>query len=170
VSAVPIKLSAISIADSFWRSDPMRLLDNDNDQFFHSELTRIEQQMSSSTKLSQMFMHSRENLFLSEILFQSVDFRFLRWRHPQLLSEALQRSPEAMAMAAVHWAEFSNLFYISQGHPIPDLPQYVEIQEALGIYGRSPIERAVRKFKRRLAKYANTFLHRIFGTIGPYEP
>jgi hypothetical protein len=73
-------------------------------------------------------------------------------------------------MAAVHWAEFSNLFYISQGHPIPDLPQYVEIQEALGIYGRSPIERAVRKFKRRLAKYANTFLHRIFGTIGPYEP
>jgi hypothetical protein len=65
--------------------------------------------MSSSTNLSQRFLHSRENMFRSEIVLQSVDFRFLRWRHPQLLSEALRRSLETRGMAASHWTEFEIL-------------------------------------------------------------
>jgi hypothetical protein len=148
----------------------MYSLDDENVQFFNSELTRVELERSSSTNLSQMYLHSEENLFLSEILFRRVDFRFLRWRHPLLLLEALRRSPETIAMAALLWAEFSNLFYIGRGRPVPDLPQYVEIQEGLGIYGRSPIERSLRKFKRRFAKHANVFLNKMFGTVGPHDP
>lgn len=109
-----------------------------------------------------MFLHSRENMFLAEILLQTMDFRFLRWRHPELLSEAPQRSSETVEMAASQWVDFSNLFYISQGRPAPDLPLYVEIQEGLGIYGCGLIERFVRKLKR-LAKRLNVFLDRLFG-------
>jgi hypothetical protein len=169
VSAMPIKLSAIGIAESFFRSDPMYSLDIQNAHFFQTELTRIERQKSSSTKLSQMFLHSREHMFLYEILSQNVDFRFLRWRHSQLLVEALQRSSETIAMAASEWDEFCNFFYISRGYPVPDLLLYVEIQEALGIYGRWWIERVLRMFKRRLAKQMNVISDRIFGTSLPSE-
>lgn len=169
VSAVPIKLSAIGIAESFFRSDPMYSLDPKNAHFFLAELTRIEQQKSSLTKLSQMFLHSREHMFLYEILSQSVNFRFLRWRHSQFLAEALQRSSKTIAMAASEWDEFSNFFYISRGYPIPDIPLYVEIQEALGIYGKWWIERAIRMFKRRLAKQINVISDRVFGTLLPPE-
>src|SRR5947207_164744 len=103
VSAMPIKLSAIGIAESFFRSDPMYSLDLRNAHFFQTELTRIEQQKSSLTKLSQMFLYSREHMFLYEILSQSVSFRFLRWRHSQLLTGALQRSSETIALAASEW-------------------------------------------------------------------
>lgn len=84
VSTMPIKLSAIGIVESFFRSDPMYSLDPQNAHFFQAEVTRIEQQKSSLTKLSQLFLHSREHMFLYEILSQSVNFRFLRWRHSQL--------------------------------------------------------------------------------------
>jgi hypothetical protein len=169
VPAVPIKLSAIGIAESFFRSDPMYSLDLQNAHFFQSELTRIEQQKSSLTKLSQMFLHSQEHTFLYEILSQSVNFRFLRCRHSQLLAEALRRSSETIAMAASEWEEFSDFIYISRRYPVPDLPLYVEIQEALGIYGRCWIERTIRMFKRRLAKQINVISDRIFGTSLPSE-
>jgi hypothetical protein len=52
VSAVPIKLLAIgNIAEFFFLSDPTYSLGLQNAHFFQSELTRIERQKSSSTKL-----------------------------------------------------------------------------------------------------------------------
>jgi hypothetical protein len=163
VAALPIKLSQISIADSFWRSDPIYSLNSKNVEFFQFELSRIEQQTSSSTNFSQMFLHSRENMFLCEILLQTVDFRFLKRRHPQLLSEALEHSPENIATAASLWTEFAE-FYSSLDESVPDLPLYVEIQESLGIYGRGPIERAVRKLVRRVRKRLMVLIERFFGT------
>ena len=144
-------------------------LNKENVQFFQTELIRIEQQTSPSSNLSHMLLHSREHMFLREILLHCVDFQFLKLRHPELLSEALERSSENMAVAASLWAEFSNMFYTSRGLSVPDLPLYVEIQEGLGIYGRGCIERFVRKIKRKFAKSLNVFLDKFFSRSRPPE-
>jgi len=146
----------------------MYSLNKENAVFFQTELSRMEQ-TTSSTNLSQMLMHSRENMFLSEVLLRSADFRFLRWRHSEILSKALRRSSENMAMASSQWGEFSNLFYISRGRPVPKIPLYVEIQEGLGVYGRGPLERFLRKCRRGLEKRLNVWLDKVFGPSGPPE-
>jgi hypothetical protein len=169
VSAIPINLSVISLAESFWRSDPRYLLNKENIQFFQTELSRIEQQTPSSRNLSHMLLHSEEHMFLQEILLHLKDLQFLKLRHPELLSTALERSSKNMAIAASLWAEFSNLFYTSQGLPVPDLPLYVEIKEGLGIYGHGFIERFLRKFKRKLTKSLNVFLDKLFNRSGSPE-
>jgi hypothetical protein len=162
VSGVPINLAAVSLAESFFRSDPRYLLDKENVQFFQTELIRLEQQTSSPSNISHMLLHSREHMFLREILFHCQGFRFLEMRYPDLLSEALERSSKNMAIAASLWAEFSNTFYISQDLPVPDLPLYVEIQEGLGLYGHGTIEQFIRKIKRKLTKSLNIFLDKLF--------
>ena len=131
------------------------------------ELIRIERQTSSSRKLSPILLYSHEHMFLREILLHCVDFQFLKLRYPELLSEALERSPENIAMAASLWVEFSNTFYISQGLPVPDLPLYVEIQEGLGIYERGSIERFIRKIKGKVAKSLDILLDKLSGRSGP---
>jgi len=72
-------------------------------------------------------------------------------------------------MAGSLWAEFSNLFYASRGRQVPVLPLFVEIQVGLGVYGRGPIEKCLRKFKRRLAKRLNVFLDKLYSPSGPPE-
>jgi hypothetical protein len=74
-----------------------------------------------------------------------------------------------MEIAASLWAEFSNLFYTSRGRQVPELPLFVEIQDGLGVYGRGPIEKCLRKFKRRFAKGLNVLLDKLFGPSGPPE-
>jgi hypothetical protein len=74
------------------------------------------------------------------------------------LAETLQGSSETIAMATSEWDEFSNFFYISRGYPIPGLPLYEEIQEALGIYGKWWIERTIRMLKRNLQSKLTLFL------------
>jgi hypothetical protein len=119
----------------------------------------MEEKTSRSTNFSQMLLHTRENMFLSDILLQGVKLETLRWSHPEILSNALQWSSENMEMAASLWAEFSNLFYTSRGRQVPELPLFVEIQEGLGVYGRGPIEKCLRKF--------NVLLDKLFGPSGP---
>ena len=133
MGAVPIKLSAISIAEfplAAGSGIKFKL-----DKLFQQKLTCIEREGSSSTKLSQMFLHSKENSFLVDILRFGHSFKTLRKNHPELLTEALQRSPENLAGAASEWRAFVDEFYGNQGIPVSDYPQYVEIQEALGMYG-----------------------------------
>ena len=38
-------------------------------------------------------------------------------------------------MAASEWEEFIDEFFRDRGRSLPDLPQYMEIQEGFGIYG-----------------------------------
>jgi hypothetical protein len=49
VGAVPLRLSAISIAQSFFPEESGIKLDGNLDEFFKQELSRIEQERSSST-------------------------------------------------------------------------------------------------------------------------
>ena len=52
-------------------------------------------------------------------------------------------------MAAAEWKAFLDEFYGSQGL-MPDWPQYVE--ESLGLYGRAPAERNLRRLKRNVQR------------------
>jgi hypothetical protein len=171
VSGVPINLSAVSLAESFWRSDPRYSLNKENFEFFQTELSRIEQKTSSASNFSDMLLHSREHMFLREILVHYQGISFLKQRYPEIVSEALERSPKNIAIAASLWAEFSNTFYISRGRPIPDIPLYVEIQEGLGMYERGSIQRFVRRIKEKLTKSLSVLLDKLLGRPGtPKKP
>lgn len=154
VLAVPLKLSAISIGESMIGERPTIRLDSKQDRLFQEELYNIEQERRSSNELSQMFLHSVENKLLFEILRprEGSDFVLLRKKYPQLFAEALRRSSQALAFAASEWNAFADETFRNQGLPVPDWPQYVEIQEGLGLYGRSSMERLLRKFKRLIQR------------------
>jgi hypothetical protein len=85
---------------------------------------------------------------LFDVLRYGDSFTELRRNHPDLLTWALHRSREKIDMAASEWKAFLEEYFIHKGLPVPDSPQYVEIQEALEIYRRSQFERAFQKLKR----------------------
>jgi hypothetical protein len=84
----------------------------------------------------------------------------LERRHPRILKEALHRSTETLAMATAEWKTFSDEVYGNRGLAVPDLPEYVEIQETLGLYGRTQLERTLRKMRRKLQRRWNLLFHR----------
>ena len=155
VGAVPLKFSAISITESFFPEGLEILgckLDNNLDELFQQELRCLEQEKSSSTEWSQMFLHSRENRFLFDILRMGRSFLELGEIYPDLLIQALRRFSENLRLAASEWRAFSAESYLDKNLTIPEYPDYVEIQEALGICGRSKLERWFRKLKRNALK------------------
>jgi hypothetical protein len=72
--------------------------------------------------------------------------------------EALERSSENIARAALLWTEFCNTFFTSQNRVVPDLPLFVEIQEGLDDHGHGSLGRWIRKIQRKLRKGLNIFL------------
>jgi hypothetical protein len=108
-----------------------------------------------------MFLKSRENSFLYDILNWGFNLPYLQQKYPELLAEALRRTPETLSLAAYEWKIFADVYFRQGNRTVPDLPIYVEIQEALGIYGRSRLERAFRQIKRRAQKHLNVLLNGI---------
>ena len=169
MAAVPLKLSAISIAQTFFPEHLQKLglkLDIKLDALFRQELSRIEWEKSSSIQWSQMFLHSKENRFLFDILRLSHNLSTLQKDYPDLLAETLYRSSETLNLAKSEWTSFANEFYINSGLQVPEYSQYVEIQEALGLCGRSPFERILRRLKRNGLKRWNVFVDKIWPKIG----
>ena len=168
VAAVPLKLSTISIAQSFFPEDIQKLglkLDTKLDVLFQQELSRIEWERSSSTQWSQMFLHSKENQFLFNMLRFGHPLSTLRKDYPDLMAEALYRSSETLALAESEWKAFVDDYYIASGLQLPAYPQYVEVQEALGLYGRSQFERTLRRLKRNGLKRWNMFVDKIWPKV-----
>jgi hypothetical protein len=90
---------------------------------------------SSSTTWSRMFLDSMENEFLSHILLERTleYFAFFQRNYPKLIAEATHWSPESLEAAASQWNMFTKLFR-DNGIPVPDCPQYVEIQRSGNIW------------------------------------
>ena len=137
------------------------MLNSTQAQLFQDELTRIEQEKSSSSEWSQMFLHSRENMFLHDIL-KGEGFPVFQQKYPELLMEALHRSAETLTLAASEWKAFVEDFFRDKGRAVPDSPLYVEIQEGIGIYGGSSFERFVRRLKGTAQKRGNVFLDKLW--------
>jgi hypothetical protein len=146
-------LSGISIAETLIDREWSGLeLDPEVDDLFKQELHRLELENSSSSNWSQMFLHSRQNLFVFDILRIGYSFTKLKEIHPDIFSEALARTSIRIEQAAAEWKSFAQEKYLSKGLVIPDYPQFVQIQEALGLYGRSKLERALRRIKSSIRK------------------
>jgi hypothetical protein len=132
---------------------------------FEQELARIEEERSGSNELSQLFRDSEENQVLSAFLTRARSLPNLQLEHPKVINEALRRTPETLVMAAAEWKTFSDEFYGNQGLTLPDWPQYLEIQESLGLYGRTPAERNFRRLKRNVQRRASIFVYGILEVI-----
>jgi hypothetical protein len=152
IGAVPLKLSAISIAESFVTFGSGYKLDPEMDDLFRQELHRIEEENSGTTKWSQMFSYSRENVFLFDILRLGFDFISLRKNHPDYLAEALRRNPDTLSRAATEWKIFTQEKYFDYNLSVPNYPLFIEIQEALGLSGKSKLERLFRRIRRNTQK------------------
>jgi hypothetical protein len=94
------------------------------------EFERLEYKDSSSNGLSELYSQSHETRFLLHLLCLCWNFSQLKEYFPEIMTEAAREDP---ADIAVEWQIFANEFYLSRGNPVPDWPQYVEIQERLGI-------------------------------------
>ena len=152
VYLAPLKVASVSIADSLFQTDPHIRLAPEQAEYFQEELTRIEYERSGLNEISQQFLLSSENVVLSEFLTRAISLPGLHQDYPRVLREALRRTPETVALAASEWKAFSVEHYLRKGLPIPEWPKYIEIQESLGLYGRTPRERNMRKLKRRMQK------------------
>lgn len=161
--AVPLKLSAISIEETITCEPQTAKLNEMQIQMFLDELTRIEQNNRGTNELAQLFRQSTENKFLFDILRPRPEFTFqkLRRQYPRLMADALRRSKQSIDLAASQWNIFTTEMYTDRGQPIPDWPQYIEIQEGLGLYGRSRLERVGRKLKRRAQKWLDILWDKI---------
>jgi hypothetical protein len=122
------------------------------DDLFQQELRRIEQEKSSSTEWSQMFHHSKENHFMAVILRWGYELPRLQQVYPDLLAKALERSPERIARAVSEWKAFTDELYLSKG-PVPNYPEYMEIQEAIEKYKRSNLVRMIQVAQRDLMTF-----------------
>jgi hypothetical protein len=161
VYLAPLKVASVSIADSLFQTDPHIRLAPEQAEYFQEELTRIEYERSGLNEISQQFLLSSENVVLSEFLTRAISLPGLHQDHPRVLREALRRTPETVALAAAEWKAFSEEHYLRKGLSIPEWPQYIEIQESLGLYGRTPRERNMRKLKRRMQKGFFMFVYGI---------
>lgn len=170
VLPAPLKVASISIGDKLFQTNPRVTLASDQDMHFRKELRRIEQERSNSSWLSRLFMDSEENRFLSDILTRGRSFRNIQEHHPRILQEAIGRTPQTIAMAAAEWNAFAKEFYTGQGLPVPDWPQYIEIQESLGVYGRTPTERNLRKLKRWISRLSYIFVYGVRNSIERFWP
>lgn len=163
--AVPLKLSAWLRAEAFYGANHNAEMSSDVEKLFYYTLQGIEREKASSTTISDMYKFSQENRFLWLIVGPIVmDLKCLHREYPELVDEALERSPENLASAAREWKSFA-YYWNDRGDPIPDHPSFVEIQEGLGLYGRTPLERSLRRIKRTAQKRLNVFIWRLYEWI-----
>ena len=153
---VPWKLAAISLEETL-------ILDSTQIQFFRRELSRIEWEQSSSTEFSQMLQKSEENSFLYNIVLPHTisNVRDLWKLYPDLYKEAISPSDEGVELAAKEWSRFTEQVYHKYNLSIPTRPIYTEIQEHLGLYGRTQLERKLRRMKMITYRRWNGFWYGI---------
>jgi hypothetical protein len=67
---------------------------------------------------------------------------------PELVRDAVQTATKDPARISSEWQSFATEFYTSRERPIPDWVQYIEIQEELGLIGKTRCHRIARRVKR----------------------
>jgi hypothetical protein len=140
VIPVPIKFSALALGTKLFdycrAHHEKEILNSAQEDEFHQELTRLEREHSNSSVLSQFYTESKENFFL-ELLLSGRNLADLHKYRPKELAAALKRTPQKILDTKREWQDFTRIFFTSQGRPVPSWPAYVEIQQGLGILGRS---------------------------------
>ena len=135
------------------------VLNATQEEMFAREFSRIEEERSSSDELSQLQLDSEEHMFLKRLL-GSWDLPGLEKRNKDLMDKALRRSPNTLAQVATEWKNFADTFFRNRNRPVPYWPLYIEIQEAVGIYGTSRHHRLRRMFKRKIQEQLKVLFER----------
>jgi hypothetical protein len=113
-------------------------LNREQEVNFLDDLASIEQERSSSDNFSRLLLTSKENRFFFQVLlWQGQGLSDFKRFNGEFMEEALRRTPNSLALAASAWDEFTNEFFLSQGHPIPEWSVKSRIQEALGSWNLS---------------------------------
>jgi hypothetical protein len=118
--------------------------------YFQEEIERLDRLRPSAQRLSHLYnsSHSNEALFLHVTLVTPLNTTRLAKINATLVEKILERSPENLANIASQWHSFTEQFFTSKGRPVPDWPQYVNVQEELGIFGKTPGHRYGRRIRR----------------------
>ena len=118
-------------------------------QVFQMELERLDQAFPASQRFAHLYYNtSQEAMLLGWIIDKTADVETLRKVNATLVDEILDRSPENLSRITAQWQSFTDVFFIRRGRPVPEWRQYVEIQEALGLVGRSSYNRYGRSMRR----------------------
>ena len=109
--------------------------------------------------LSAHLQSSRENNFFYDILSPMYGCTLADFmeKYPDLFQNAIKRSRKSLEAAG---AEITNLF-TTFGIAIPRPSLEFEIREALGLYGKTAVERLLRKLKRRIQRKLNGLLYHL---------
>jgi hypothetical protein len=121
---------------------------------FQDEIERLEQLYPFSPQLSEMYTQtsSVEAVFLCLVMDQMVDIDILRTVNSTLVDSILERYPENLRQIASQWHSFANQFFLSKGRPIPDWPQYINIQQELGLLENHGHFRSLKQCAQRRLK------------------
>jgi hypothetical protein len=120
---------------------------------FEDEIERLEQLYPFSPRLSEMYKQtSVEAAFICLVMDQMVDIDILRTVNSTLVDSILERFPENLQQIASQWHSFTDQFFLSKGRPIPDWPQYLKIQQELGLLENSGHFRSLRQCAQRRLK------------------
>jgi hypothetical protein len=115
---------------------------------FRQTFLGIERNRTGGDALYQLQLKSQENLILGRILRAGVDLPFLMKHFGDSLAEPLARTNKNLEAARRLWDSLVQERFEQLGRGLPDWPAFVEIQEGLEIYQRTPFHR----FQRRLNK------------------
>ena len=160
----PLKLSALSLGDTLlrWQTNPKYVLIPSQQHFFQQEINRLEQDRFPGFGLSAHLQSSRENKFFYDVLspLYGCTFSDLMGKYPDLFPNAIKRSKESLKAAAAEWETLTNLF-TNIGTAIPRSSLEFEIREALGLYGKTAVERLLRTLKRRIQRKLKGLLYHL---------
>lgn len=156
-------MSAFSLEHScYWNRTHHWQLNGAQIEQFLKEIERLDWEVTGSQDIAAHYRQSLRNTFLARMIADPEYTLAGGWgvlEYQELIEKALQLTPENLEAAASEWKWFSDTFFINQGRPIPEWPEYVQIQQRLGLFdwyydSENPkIETRLRKEVRQRLKY-----------------
>jgi len=135
VHPVPLPLTAITQEDGLLHSSKgqkLYLLESQNSTFL-TYLANLESSHPSSLNTSYLYNNSRQHDFLNRLLRRSHQETFIKY-YSDLVSAAYSETTTEDIQK--EWDYFCNRYFVKQALRIPDWPQYIDVQEQLGLHKR----------------------------------
>ena len=162
VYPVPLSLTHLTLGERIILPGEPYFVNPELEDLYLQTLERLQVEKGISIQ----YQNSAQMRFL-DFLLRSEDIigisglMRLGGRFNSTLNEILNPSPEALQHASDEWNEFTNTFFKNHNRPVPEWPVYIQIQEELGIYKNSTVDRA----RRALRKKALTGLSFVLGRL-----
>jgi hypothetical protein len=165
VEATPLDLARAPLIRRLFPTSLSTDVNNKKEALYVETLRQLQEERSAlghqSTMDVDLSQCSETSHFLLLLLRYGIPLKTLEIWAPNTLKEALQRTPETLTRATGVWKDMTDRFFRNLGRPVPDWPGFVEIQEELGIYGKTAIHRAARRITRRAQMVGKRVIHEL---------